>query len=241
MIGVILAAGKGSRLGKHTANLPKSLLPLNDNNDTLLDYNLNLLSKFDLEKIVIVTGFNSNKIEEHLLKYNNIEIVYNPFWNHCNVLGSLYMALKNITDDFLFLHADTLADKSIWDSLIQAEGEMVLPFERKKCGEEEMKVLLKENKVIQITKEMDSDIADGEFLGIAKFSKLTIPFFKSIAENIFKEGELNHYMEFVIQAAINENKFEIIAIDILEDNFVEVDFEEDYIRAKKIFGKSQNQ
>lgn len=236
MIGVVLAAGKGSRLGNYTTDLPKSLLPLNDNNDTLLDYNLKLLSEFKLAKIIIVTGFNSNKIEQHIKKYKNIEVVYNPFWDHCNVLGSLYMALKNINDDFLFLHADTLADKSIWDNLIKAEGEMVLPFERKQCCEEEMKVLLKDNKVIQITKEMDSDIADGEFLGIAKFNKSTISYFKQIAERLFKKGELNHYMESVIQEAINDNKFEISAMDILEHNFVEVDFEEDYFRAKNEFG-----
>ncbi|WP_179344638.1 phosphocholine cytidylyltransferase family protein [Winogradskyella ursingii] len=242
MIGIILAAGKGSRLGDYTADLPKSLLPLNDNNDTLLDYNLKLLSKFDLEKIIIVTGFNSNKIENHISTYNNIEIVYNPFWDHCNVLGSLYMAFKtsNIHEDFLFLHADTLADKSIWDSLITANGDMILPYERKKCGEEEMKVLLEADKVIQITKEMDSNIADGEFLGIAKFSKLTIPFFKSTAENAFKQGELNHYMEFVIQAAIDSKKFEINAMDILDNNFVEVDFEEDYLKAKREFGSKMN-
>lgn len=237
MIGVVLAAGKGSRLGNYTTDLPKSLLPLNDNNDTLLDYNLALLSKFDLEKIIVVTGFNSDKIEQHIKKYDKIEVVYNPFWDSCNVLGSLYLALKSINDDFLFLHADTLADKGIWDNLIKAEGEMVLPFERKQCCEEEMKVLIKDNKVIQITKEMDADKADGEFLGIAKFNKITIPFFKQTAETLFKKGELNHYMESVIQEAINQNKFEINAMDILHHNFVEVDFEEDYLRAKNEFGK----
>lgn len=237
MIGVVLAAGKGSRLGNHTINLPKSLLPLNDNNDTLLDYNLNLLNKYKLDKIIIVTGFNSDKIEKHIKKYDNIEVIYNPFWNYCNVLGSLYMALQSINDDFLFLHADTLADIGIWDNLIRAEGEMVLPFERKECGEEEMKVLLKDNKVIQITKEMDAKLADGEFLGIAKFVKSTIPYFKKTAESLFKKEELNHYMESVIQEAINENKFEINAMDILHHNFVEVDFEDDYKRAKNEFGK----
>jgi len=220
MIGVVLAAGKGSRLGNYTTDLPKSLLPLNDNNDSLLDYNLSLLSQFNLDKIIIVTGFNSGKIEAHVKKYDDIEIVYNPFWDHCNVLGSLYMALKSIDDDFLFLHADTLADRGIWDNLIKAEGEMVLPFERKQCCEEEMKMLLKDNKVVQITKEMDADLADGEFLG----------------EHLFKKGELNHYMESVIQEAINENMFNITAMDILHHNFVEVDFEEDYERAKKEFG-----
>jgi len=237
MIGVILAAGKGSRLGNYTTDLPKSLLPLGLDGKTLLDYNLDLLQKFGLKKIIIVTGFNTSKIEDHVSKFNNIEIIYNPFWDFCNVLGSLYMALHAINDDFLFLHADTLADKEIWDMLIDSEGDMVLPFERKQCVEEEMKVLLKENKIVAISKEIDLNEANGEFLGIAKFKKSTIPFFKSKSKELFKQGNLNHYMESVIQEAINENKFDIKVKDILDHNFVEVDFEEDYIRAKEEFGK----
>jgi len=236
MIGVILAAGKGSRLGNYTVDLPKSLLPL-DNEKTLLDYNLKLLEKLDLKKIIIITGFNSGKIENHVSGYRNIEIIYNPFWDSCNVLGSLYMALDKINDDFLFLHADTLADKEIWDQLVEAKGEMVLPYERKQCVEEEMKILMKDNTIIEISKEIDSNKADGEFLGIAKFSKSTIPFFKSKAEQLFKKGNLNHYMESIIQCAIDEGKFDISVMDILDYNFVEVDFEEDYIRAKSEFGK----
>ncbi|WP_242092378.1 NTP transferase domain-containing protein [Aestuariivivens sediminicola] len=237
MTGVILAAGKGSRLGNYTIDLPKSLLPLDDDGYTLLDYNIDILSQLNLKNIIVVTGFNSHKIEDHLSKCNNIEIIYNPFWNHCNVLGSLYMGLKSLNDDFLFLHADTLAERSIWEELVGAEGDMVLPFERKLCGEEEMKMELKNGKVIQITKEMNPESADGEFLGIAKFKKSTIPFFKSTAEMLFKKGELHHYMESVISEAIKKEQFNIRALDILDSNFVEVDFEEDYIRAKKKFGR----
>ncbi|WP_242158099.1 NTP transferase domain-containing protein [Aestuariivivens sediminis] len=237
MIGVVLAAGKGSRLGNYTTNLPKSLLPLDDDGYTLLDYNIDILNQLHLKKIIVVTGFKSYKIENHISNYNNIELVYNPFWNHCNVLGSLYMALNKIDDDFLFLHADTLAEKSIWEKLVKSKGDMVLPFERKQCGEEEMKIKLREKKVIQITKEMKSEHADGEFLGIAKFKKSTIPFFKYTAERLFKKGDLNHYMESVISEAIKTDKYTICALDIVDSNFVEVDFEEDYIKAKSKFGR----
>lgn len=237
MIALVLAAGKGSRLGNYTTDLPKSLLPLNENELTLLDYNLSLLQDLGVDKTIIVTGFNSSKIEEHSKKYPNIEIVYNPFWNHCNVLGSLYMALDKIDQEFLFLHADTLADKAIWDDLVIAKGDMVLPVQLKQCVEEEMKVILQGDSIIKISKEIGLDVADGEFLGIAKFSTSTVRFFKETAERLFKAGDLNHYMESGIQEAINEGGFDIKVLDILNHNFVEVDFEEDYNRAKLEFGK----
>jgi choline kinase len=242
MIAVIMAAGKGSRLGEYTTDLPKSLLPLNDKGDSLLDYNLKVLEKLGVNEILIVTGFNSKKLENHIEDNPKVRTVYNPFWNHCNVLGSLYMALPRIKDDFLFLHADTLADFDIWKMLINMSGDMILPFERKSCGEEEMKVVLDNNEsLLDITKEVSPEKSQGEFLGIAKFSKKTVPYFKSKSEEFFKEGELNLYMESVIQSAINSDEISIKVMDILDHNFVEVDFEEDYIRAKKLFGTGDNQ
>ncbi|SNR24536.1 Choline kinase [Maribacter sedimenticola] len=237
MIAVIMAAGKGSRLGDYTTNLPKSLLPLNNKGRTLLDYNLDILDQLNVDKILIVTGFNSKLIENHTAKNPKVKIVYNPFWNHCNVLGSLYMALDKIDDDFLFLHADTLAELDIWQMLLQANEDMVLPFERKKCGEEEMKVVLDENNMLlDITKEVNPEKSQGEFLGIAKFSKNTVPYFKEKAENFFKEGNLNLYMESAVQSAIDNKDIKISVLDILDNKFVEVDFEEDYQKAKKLFG-----
>lgn len=241
MIAVIMAAGKGSRLGDYTTDLPKSLLPLNDSGTTLLDYNLDILNQLGLDKILLVTGFNSQMLENHTKHSSKIEIIYNPFWDACNVLGSLYMVLDHIDQDFLFLHADTLADVKIWNLLTKEKGQMVLPYEKKICGEEEMKVRLNnQNVLLEISKEIPFKDAQGEFLGIAKFSKETIPYFKNKSEKLFKAGNLNHYMEAVVQGAIEETNIDIKVMDILNHKFVEVDFEEDYVKAKKLFGKQKN-
>ncbi|MFD2588026.1 NTP transferase domain-containing protein [Croceitalea marina] len=237
MVAVIMAAGKGSRLGEYTTDLPKSLLPLDYNGNTLLDYNLRVLEKIGIQKILVVTGFNSQLIEKHIENNAKVEIIYNPFWNYCNVLGSLYMALGHIKEDFLFLHADTLADYEIWQMLTESNGDMVLPYENKECGDEEMKVVLdNNNNLLDITKEVAPEKAQGEFLGIAKFSKETIPYFKNRAEELFKTGNLNYYMESVVQSAIDNDSIFIKVLDILKYKFVEVDFEEDYLRAKELFG-----
>lgn len=235
MIAIILAAGKGSRLGDYTTDMPKSLLPLDDG-QTLLDYNIKILKKFELDNILVVTGFNSGRIEKHVGRYSGVQTVYNPFWNHCNVLGSLYMALQHVNDDFLFLHADTLAEQEIWKMLIDASGEMVLPYQRKLCGEEEMKVQLKKDRLIRISKEIPPAEAHGEFLGIAKFHRKTLPYFRDTAERLFKSGTLNQYMEAIIQEAVEHDVFDIVPIDIQNYNFVEVDFEEDYLKARAQFG-----
>jgi len=238
MIGVILAAGKGSRLGGLTEEKPKSLLKLN-NVQTLLDYNLKVLDDLGIKDIMIVVGFEADQIKEYVARNTRITCIYNPFWNKCNVLGSLYMALPYIQDDFLFLHADTLVDKKVWEEVFRNSGEIVLPYKSKKCGEEEMKIKLGANKeIIEINKIMDADMAEGEFLGIAKFSLSMVEFFQTKSEFLFKTGELNQYMEEVIQEAINIGK-NIELIEIGEAKFVEVDFLEDYAFAKKLFSEME--
>lgn len=238
MQALVLAAGRGSRLGNYTDNVPKSLLPLNDKGNTLLDYNLNILeANVQVDEIIIVTGYESQQIEKVAQKYSKTKIIYNPFWNHCNVLGSMFMALDSLVDDFLFLHADTLMEEKAWEELTKVEnGDMILPYDDKDCGEEEMKIIVEQGKITKISKEFDAKKATGEFVGIALFRKNTITYFKEVASILFKEGNLQHYMESVVQYAIDHNAKDIIPLNISKYNFVEVDFEEDYLRAKKIFG-----
>jgi len=237
MKAVILAAGKGSRLKQLTINTPKSLLEIKPG-FTLLKYNIDILTKMNVDEILIVTGFENKQLENEALSYGykNIRFIYNPFWNLCNVLGSFYFALPLIDDDFFFLHADTLAEIDIWKDLRESEGDIVLPIDRKKCGEEEMKVLVDKNGgLLEISKEIDGEKADGEFLGIAKFKKGTIPFLINTAKELFSGGELNQYMEAAVQKAIGTH-IKIETLDIGNSKFVEVDFEEDYKQAQVLFG-----
>ena len=193
-----------------------------------------MLNSIGITDILIVTGFSSHRIEQHVFN-KNVRCIYNPFWNHCNVLGSLFMALPYIDDDFVFLHADTLADKEIWLNLVRHNGGMVLPYKVKECGEEEMKIRINEqNILLEINKTMNPAQAVGEFIGIAKFSKDNISFFQESSKKLFCSGDLNQYMEEVIQVAINEN-LNISLQDIKDSDFIEVDFQEDYEDAIKIF------
>lgn len=236
MIAVILAAGRGSRLNDYTEELPKSLLPLNDNK-TILDYNLSLLNELGIERKLIVTGYKSEKIEKHVEDHTEVKCIYNPFWDHCNVLGSLYMALPYIEDDFLFLHADTLVGKEGWEELISSKGDIVIPYQSKDCGEEEMKVRIdKEGSLLEINKTMKPETAIGEFLGIAKFNTKMVHVFQKVADSLFKNGKLNQYMEAVIAKVIdNSMNVSIKTFDIGNIPFVEIDFEDDYIEAIEKF------
>jgi L-glutamine-phosphate cytidylyltransferase len=239
MKAVILAAGKGSRLGHLTYDTPKSMLKLNDNH-TLLSYNIMQLSKAGINDIILVSGYQSQKIEDYsqeLAKIYDISInnILNPFWDHCNVLGSFYMSLGIIKDDFIFLHADTVSSKEVVDGLITSASDVCLAVDLKPCGEEEMKVWLKNNKVERITKFNIGYEADGEFVGIAKFSRNMVEYFEERSRAIFKLGVLDSYMEQVLDNGIIEDNLVVKYFDASAYSTIEVDFIEDLTLAQSMF------
>src|SRR3954451_23877493 len=63
VIGVVLAAGPGSRLGALTAQIPKTLLPL-DGERTILDGTLANLAAVGIDDVLVVTGFAHHRVAE---------------------------------------------------------------------------------------------------------------------------------------------------------------------------------
>tara|TARA_Y100001968_G_scaffold303909_1_gene318470 strand:- start:560 stop:1297 length:738 start_codon:yes stop_codon:yes gene_type:complete len=87
MIGIILAAGKGSRLGKITKNNHKSLLKIK--NKPLIDYQIDAFHQAGIKKIFIVTGYNSHLFESYKDK---VTLLHNTYWQESNMMQSIMTA-----------------------------------------------------------------------------------------------------------------------------------------------------
>mgnify|MGYP003993207777 FL=1 len=73
MKAIILAAGRGSRMGGLTEELPKCLVQLHGK--TLLEWQIAALRRGGVEEIAIVTGYR----RKQLAKYGLVEF-YNERW-----------------------------------------------------------------------------------------------------------------------------------------------------------------
>ena len=89
MKAIILAAGRGSRLGQRTKDRPKCMCELLGR--TLLDRCLETLERAGVSRsdIGIVTGYRSNMFQAEGITY-----FHNPDWNKTNMFYSLTMAQK---------------------------------------------------------------------------------------------------------------------------------------------------
>ena len=229
MQAIIMAAGKGSRLGNLTAGKPKSFAELKGRK--LIEYNLKLLEQFHVDEIILVTGYQSEQFEELVKDRKNIKIVYNPFYEMVNVLGSFYMGMEALQEDFIYLHADTICEPAIFERLVSLEADIVLPIDYGKCDEEAMKVRSEHGRIVQITKQMPCDMADGEFIGMAAFRKNVILALQEKTRQLMKEKAFDAYFEGAIQKLIDEEAFKIKGVPVDGAFWAEIDFMEDYKRA----------
>lgn len=229
MQAIIMAAGKGSRLGDLTKDMPKSFLEIKG--IKLIEYNIAMLHAFGIKDIIIVTGYQYEQFEKLIEKIEGIQCVFNPFYESVNVLGSFYIAQNYLHDDFIYLHADTLCDPDIFKRILNGKGDMTLPVDFGPCDEEAMKVKIKNGNIVEINKTMPCDTAEGEFIGIAKINNIVIKELKESTIQLMKEKEFTSYFEGAVQRVIDTQKFRVEPIATAKQFWGEIDFLEDYQKA----------
>ena len=107
---VILAGGRGSRLGKITQNTPKPLLKIG--NKPFLDQLLCKILKYNFSKIFILTSYKKNLFFK---KYHN-KIIHNSKLICLNegkpkgTGGALYRLKNKIKNNFILVNGDTFFD-----------------------------------------------------------------------------------------------------------------------------------
>lgn len=228
MQAIIMAAGRGSRLGHMTDEIPKAFLKIRG--IRLIEYNVALLRYFNIKKIILVTGYKSEYFEEFFGKAADIEIVYNPFYELMNVAGSFFMGQGYLSngEDAIYMHADTLCAPEIMERILAAEGDLILPVDFGGCDDEAMKVRTENGRVIEISKKIPLHQAEGEFIGIARMGRKIIPYVRSSVKKILKEKHFDYYFEGAVQDLINQKKYKIVTVPTDSYFWGEIDFMEDY-------------
>ena len=224
-----MAAGKGSRLSELTQGNPKPFIELHGKK--LIEYNLEAVQKIGVKEIILVTGYKEEAFAELTSKMNNVKLVYNPFYELMNVIGSFYFGMNYLNDDFLYIHADTLCDPIIYKKMITSGADIALPIEFKECDTEAMKVKTKKGKITEMSKKMPLNVAEGEFIGIAYIKKKVLPALKQKTIEVLKEKRFSEYFESALQKLIDEDTFDIRAIPTEDAFWTEIDFKKDYLDA----------
>lgn len=156
---VILAAGNGHRLVTPEMAIPKPLCQLGEM--TLLDRALDTFTRCGFSRVVIVTGYLADMIEDHLQGSAwpaDIELAHNPQFDADNGLSVLASA-PHIGESFVLTMADHVLDPQMVRRIFQAgrePDEIVLAVDAKHQEvfdlDEATKVQLDGDRVVRVGK-----------------------------------------------------------------------------------------
>lgn len=242
---IIIAAGMGNRLNPLTNDKPKCLLEVVGK--TILKHQIDTFKSCGITDISVVKGYKKEKINYPDLKY----YINNDYQNN-NILNSLFYAEKEMEGEFLVTYSDIIFDKGVVEKLLKSKRDIFLVVDvdwqdyyigrTKHPVQEAEKVVIQGGKIIKIGKHLTVEEADGEFIGMAKFSKEGGEIFRKEFQRVKKEywGKPFQKAEIFERAYLTDMLQELIdrGINIypviIKKQWWEIDTEQDLRKVREI-------
>ena len=110
---VILAGGRGTRLGSITNKIPKPLVKVNGIH--FLRHIINYYSKFNFENIFLIVGYKGKNIKKlfHNKMFNLVKVTCIIEKNRKDTGGALYEVKNKIKNDFITANGDSFIDVNL--------------------------------------------------------------------------------------------------------------------------------
>jgi len=230
MTGVILAAGRGSRLNGVAGDAPKCLVRLGGR--TPLERQIEALRAAGVHDVVVVIGCQADRVRQSCGA--GVRYVENVRFAETNSLYSLWTARALLSHGFVVLNCDVLFHPALLDDLLTSCHDAALLVDYRTdgqppFGDEEMKVKVRDGLVVDMAKTLSPEDADGENLGIVKFGPLGAPVVIGILDRVVAGGGLREWAPKAFRAFAQQHPLH--AIGAAGRPWIEIDFPEDYQRA----------
>jgi L-glutamine-phosphate cytidylyltransferase len=175
---IIIGAGRGSRLGPNTDDVPKALVPVMGR--PMLEWVLEALGAagFARRDVVFICGYRADVVRE---RYPELTFVDNHDWERNNILASLFCARTYFADGFVSTYADIVYRGSAVEKVVSSPHDKVLVsdtdwrrryVDRSQHPETDAeKMRAQGDRVVELSRRMLPGEASGEFIGVAKFTR----------------------------------------------------------------------
>ena len=246
MKAIILAAGKGSRLGKLTEGIPKGMLKIHDK--TLIERQIEIYRNFGIKDITIVTGY-----KNEIINFSGINYIKNHDFEITNMNESFFCASEKLLDSVIVSYTDIIFDQKIIQQMIKNPADIGIAinldwrknYEGRKLHplSEAENALIEKDKIIQIKKDISkkgNNQKIAEFMGIMKLSKKGSKIIlqkyldlKKNHEGIFHNSKSlqSAYITDMLQEIINSG-FNVTPV-IVDGSWYEIDTPEDLEKVEK--------
>lgn len=237
MKGIILSAGQGRRLLPLTTNLPKCLIRIGGR--TVLEWQLRMLGRAGVDRIVVVTGFGAEEVERRLPKITppgmQVRTLFNELYDRADNLVSCAVASPEMGEDFLLVNGDTLAEGSVVARLLASEETPVAMAvaEKPSYDADDMKVSRAGSFVTRVGKDLTPEVSHGEAIGFSLYRGDGPTLFTQALDEILSQpdGSRRWYLSAVNLLA---GRGQVQAVGIGEARFAEIDYLQDVPRARAL-------
>jgi choline kinase len=174
MKAIILSAGRGSRLGRLTADQPKCLLPVRGE-QSLLEFQLQALAACGVHEVCVVTGFRAEEVDAQLRARRaltpRVRTLYNPFYDCSDNLISCFIARSEMDQPFILLNGDTVFETRVLERLLASPpASLTLAVNQKASYDnDDMKVSLDGTRLRAVGKTLSLNQVQAESIGLMLF------------------------------------------------------------------------
>jgi len=247
---LIIAAGLGSRLKKHTENLPKCMLDFGGK--TLLQRQLDSYKKCGIKDISLIRGYKKEKIN-----YKGIKYFENTDYKNNNILNSIFYAEKAINGNIIISYSDILFNSSVVERTLNSNHDISvvvdIDWRGYYVGRKDHPISEAENVIFNSNNEVEKigkintgkEEVHGEFIGMIRLSDRGTEIFKEHFHRlkkiywnkpfqrakIFQKAYLTDFIQELVDIGIK------VHCVIIESGWKEIDTVEDYKKALVGFNK----
>ena len=247
---LIIAAGLGSRLKKHTENLPKCMLDFGGK--TLLQRQLDAYKKNSIKDISLIRGYKKDKIN-----YKGIRYFENPDYQNNNILNSIFYGEDVINGNIIISYSDILFNSTVIKRTLESNYDISVVVDidwrgyyvgRKDhpISEAENVIFNSNNEVVKIGKiNTGNEDIHGEFIGMIKLNSRGTEIFKQHFHRLkkiywnkpfqraktFQKAYLTDFIQELVDIGVK------VHCVIIESGWKEIDTVEDYKKALVGFNK----
>jgi choline kinase len=252
---IIVAAGRGKRLGVETDAIPKCMVAVGGR--SILEWQLAALATAGVDDVVIVRGYLGDRITPALPPGLQIRFVENPEWARNNILTSLFYAEREMSEGFVFSYSDIVFAPEHAQRIARAAGDVSLVVDRRwrdayeertlhPVSEAELARLEGSGAAARVSRVgkrlVEATDAAGEFIGLARFSPAGASALRDVWRDVRARGLDAPFgaAASLAQAYLTDGLNELIARGtrlepvLIDGRWREIDTEQDLERAQQL-------
>ncbi|MFX1495671.1 MAG: isocitrate lyase/phosphoenolpyruvate mutase family protein, partial [Promethearchaeota archaeon] len=208
-------------------DIPKSII--NIKGKSILQRQIDLLKNCGIKDITVVKGY-----KKELVNIEGVKYTINDDYDNTYILYSLFKAKEDMPNGFIYLNSDILFNEQIINNLLNVKQDIVLVVDnsytyhkheidkkldlvltKNKPTKEQRMLYRKDNEIIRIGKNINKNMADYEYIGIAYFSENGV----NIIRKIYYDCLANHRGPFHESDSFEKASFTDFIQEIIDRGF----------------------